>query len=178
MRVFTYKWFSEKVKRSIKLAGARYTPEINVSLPVVKVFDALARNDNFVNDFTILQKDLNKAWKEFYLKKSYKAVNVSKKIMNKLSKVVSDIDNFLNQIPNATFDEIKFSHLIKIIKKSEEVLREIERILRNEEKNPIGKKSPMQHTKYDEAIRHYLYECRKLKDVIFDIRKKLKVRRL
>lgn len=41
------KWQSEIYEKAKNIAGKRYTPEININLPISQTFDGLARNENF-----------------------------------------------------------------------------------------------------------------------------------
>lgn len=42
-------WFNYKNQESITALGARYTKEFNIELPIVKLFDGIAKNNNFKN---------------------------------------------------------------------------------------------------------------------------------
>ena len=45
-RVLSVQWFAEHIERSVKNLGARYTPEINIDLPILQQFDIIRRNQN------------------------------------------------------------------------------------------------------------------------------------
>ena len=45
--ILTPEWFKATVDHAIEDAGPRYTPELNVDLPIVSVFDSLARTNEF-----------------------------------------------------------------------------------------------------------------------------------
>lgn len=44
---FTHQWFADRLDEAIANAGARYTPEINVGLPIADLFDGLGRTRAF-----------------------------------------------------------------------------------------------------------------------------------
>lgn len=44
---FNSRWFTERIEECIVDAGARYTPELDVSLPIAQVFDGLGRTEAF-----------------------------------------------------------------------------------------------------------------------------------
>ncbi len=44
---FNHRWFTERIEESIADAGARYTPELDVALPIAQLFDGLGRTDAF-----------------------------------------------------------------------------------------------------------------------------------
>jgi len=58
--LFTAKWFQDQINRTIANAGPRYTPEINVTLPVSKVFDGLYRHTRFFEDLARLRREIKK----------------------------------------------------------------------------------------------------------------------
>lgn len=45
--IFTMQWFSNLLDENIKNLGPRYSPQLNVSLPIAKVFDGLSRDEAF-----------------------------------------------------------------------------------------------------------------------------------
>jgi hypothetical protein len=44
---FNQRWFTERIEESIMDADARYTPELDVRLPIAQLFDGLGRTDAF-----------------------------------------------------------------------------------------------------------------------------------
>lgn len=58
--LFTAKWFQDQLNRTIANAGPRYTPEINVALPISKVFDGLYRHSRFFEDIAVLRREIKK----------------------------------------------------------------------------------------------------------------------
>jgi len=45
--VLTGEWFDRKLDRTVKAAGPRYTPEVNVELEIAEVFEGIARTDGW-----------------------------------------------------------------------------------------------------------------------------------
>ena len=63
-------WFRKRLEEAINNAGARYTAELNVEVPVSKHFDALGRTKAFVDENIELHKALNKSYSDLdHLKK-------------------------------------------------------------------------------------------------------------
>ena len=48
---FSREWFADRLKQSIANLGKRYTPELNVELPIAKVFDGLSGGSFFYKHF-------------------------------------------------------------------------------------------------------------------------------
>ena len=57
---FSDKWFRERYEEARAAAGARYTPELNVDLPIARVFDGLGRTEAFFRSFQKLRGVLRK----------------------------------------------------------------------------------------------------------------------
>ena len=55
-------WFQQKLDEVIAAIHPRYTPELNVQLPISKVFDSLCRSPAFLASFQKAYGDLGKAW--------------------------------------------------------------------------------------------------------------------
>lgn len=58
---FSQGWFKRKIDRALESAGARYTPKLNVELPISKKFEALGRTDEFWADFAELARKFREA---------------------------------------------------------------------------------------------------------------------
>lgn len=58
--LFSESWFADQLNRTKENAGARYTPELNVDLPVGRVFDGLYRTKEFFREIGGLQKEIRK----------------------------------------------------------------------------------------------------------------------
>lgn len=62
---FSDEWFQSRLKEAIANAGARYTPryipEINIELPIARLFDGLGRTKAFFNRFKVIKGKLEKS---------------------------------------------------------------------------------------------------------------------
>ncbi len=59
-KILTAEWFRQKFERARVNVGERYTPELNVELPIAKLFDGLARTPAFAAEIQALRR----AWRE------------------------------------------------------------------------------------------------------------------
>src|SRR5207247_10133638 len=55
---FTEQWFEGRVAEALAAAGPRYTPELNVNLPVARAFEGLSRTEAFFADIRVLRGNL------------------------------------------------------------------------------------------------------------------------
>jgi hypothetical protein len=56
--LFTTEWFRQRVDSAIANVGARYTPELNVDLPIAAIFDGLGRTPAFFDHIARLKGEL------------------------------------------------------------------------------------------------------------------------
>lgn len=55
--MFSMKWFEHRLLETLSNVGPRYTPELNIELPLSKIFDSLGCTGNFINDIKKLCGD-------------------------------------------------------------------------------------------------------------------------
>ena len=60
--LFSPQWFRDRLDEAIAIVGPRYTPELNVHLPVSAVFDGLSRSPEFLQRFRQAYGGVGKAW--------------------------------------------------------------------------------------------------------------------
>lgn len=60
--LLTPAWFQQRLGEAIAAVGPRYTPELNVRLPLSAVFEALSRSPDFLARFQQAYGDIGKAW--------------------------------------------------------------------------------------------------------------------
>ncbi|HEY4354453.1 MAG TPA: hypothetical protein VGN16_01805 [Acidobacteriaceae bacterium] len=56
-------WFDKRLEEAIDTAGPRYTPEVNVDLPIVQNFDAFGRTGVWIQRLKTLASQINKAYR-------------------------------------------------------------------------------------------------------------------
>ncbi|MFZ1087318.1 MAG: hypothetical protein WAN35_20335 [Terracidiphilus sp.] len=59
--VFDSNWFDKRLQEAISTAGPRYTPEVNVELPIIHEFDAFGRTSAWVKRLKKYAADISKA---------------------------------------------------------------------------------------------------------------------
>ncbi|KIC61438.1 NACHT domain-containing protein [Chryseobacterium taiwanense] len=97
---FSDSWFKEKLNHSILNLEKRYTPDNNVDLPIAKIFDGLARDTFFKEQFDVYYHDfIKKLNKISSLKVDVTALELSEKIQ-------STGLNIIRQVDAIDFDEI------------------------------------------------------------------------
>lgn len=95
--LFSDIWFQDHLNESIANVGPRYTPEVNVALPIARLFDGLGRTPAFfqrLNDhITAVRKQyryMTGREAELVAKSEYEALSQKMKRLTDLAKTVSD----------------------------------------------------------------------------------------
>lgn len=65
---FSNTWFSKLVDESVVAAGPRYTPEIDVHLPIAQLFDGLGRTDEFFNRIKLNLREVKNALRRMHFR--------------------------------------------------------------------------------------------------------------
>ena len=86
--VFSKKWFENHISEMIEVAGPRYTPELNVRLPILEIFDYLGRTQEFCQ---LIKKDYGS------IKIKYKDISGTK-IKNELPDNVNQISILIDKL--------------------------------------------------------------------------------
>ncbi len=60
--LFAPQWFQQRLEEAIAAVGPRYTPELNVRLPISALFDGLSRSPAFLSRFQQAYGGIGKTW--------------------------------------------------------------------------------------------------------------------
>ena len=100
MAMFEQKWQLNHLKKVKQKAGARYTPELNVSLPISEIFEGISRTKTF---YTNIRKKYGELLREFkYVTSKFESKDLQKeydkirKNFDNLCKVIEEIKTYNN----------------------------------------------------------------------------------
>lgn len=158
------KWQGAYLKKIKERAGNRYTPELNVDLPIAEIFDGISRTENF---YISIRKHYGKLSREFSrVSKKYENNNAQKLYQN-LKGEISQLSKILDKIKQYDTKKIPWDRVSERTKKANKILWELSDKLR-EEKSKAEKQKPEEQRnprrsvseRFDLDI-HYLYETQK-----------------
>jgi len=172
MKTFT-KWFTKKIGLAVAQAGPRYSPKVNVPLPINRVLYGLGRTDEYYLEFSELRQEFIKEWDQSSLKGNFKTVSLPFKSFDKLTEELNKIIPFFDRVEKAGFENINFDVLDRIYKKAYKALIALDNVLRKavEDKksakvdDPAGSGSPSA----SERLQHFIYEVRKIQELIYKL---------
>ena len=111
------KWFKNQNELAIADLGARYTPEINVELDVIKNFDALSRNVKFKNRLDNLYHETMVSYRKFFKHLE----NKEDVLQTSLESLNSSLKSFEGLYYSIVFDGISYIDLEKVFSLLEEI---------------------------------------------------------
>lgn len=99
---FDQKWFKDRLDQAVDTVGPRYTPPLNVELPVAKTFDGLGRTSSYFEDIFALYRRL-KELLGHYRNKRIEALWPEQ--YHQLERQLQNLLDYLITIPTCETDE-------------------------------------------------------------------------
>ncbi len=87
-------WYNKHLARIKQKAGARYTPELNVNLPISRIFDGISRNHKFYQEIREKYGELFRAFR--YVSSKYE----NQDLQNEYEKINGKMHKFLKLLEN------------------------------------------------------------------------------
>jgi len=114
---FDQKWFTEKINESIADAGARYTKELDIELPIAQLFDGLGRTDSFYKRVKGFVVDIQKHLPSH----QYRAVFPSpiQIALAKLNQAINQICQILSAIDEHSIEILEWETIEKMISQAQ-----------------------------------------------------------
>ena len=166
---FSNQWFKGQINKSITDLGTRYTPELNFELEIAKVFDGIARDNNFEKRFAQVYDDL--------LKKSSKAINLlrDERLAEKKEELVRNLQQIVTKYSRIDFKEIQIASYKKIVEASETLRGSIlscENLLgeldKKDEEQKVKKEAKTSYVSKSDKFNYELYNLRELSGSIYE----------
>jgi hypothetical protein len=170
--LFTNLWFQRRLEESLASVGPRYTPELNVELPISDLFDGIARSQDFFARFQERYGDVGKS----LMKASSR--DMGEDFHDRMTALKKQLDQLI--IFTKTFDcsgitpfdwqsmKIQANESLESVEKILGFLRELEKKKEeNEGKEAAKKTSPFS---FGESLNHTRYSLRRIEEKIFKFR--------
>ncbi|RJR51410.1 MAG: hypothetical protein C4576_03660 [Desulfobacteraceae bacterium] len=157
-------WQMAHLSKIRKRAGNRYTPELNVDLPIGEVFDGLCRTRNFYN---LVRSNYGKLNREFGHVSSTYEDRETQKIYQNLLKEISSLSEDLSKLKDYSTNDIPWGRIEVASQRATEILWDLSRKLREEnakaekqkESGGSGGHRASERRNFDI---HHLYETQKV----------------
>ena len=158
-QLFSQTWFQSRLEESIKNVGPRYTPEVNVELPIAKIFDGLGRTQDFFRRLRTIQHQIQK-----FSSKATHTEEEAKLASEKLKDRIEKILNFFDELDEKSINTINFScvntvayAVLALADEYDDILRKID--IENKKVKPG----------YPQDYGHERYQLRELKNTLYSL---------
>lgn len=163
-RFLDKKWQKSHLKKIKESAGNRYTPELNVELPIADIFDGISRTENF---YISIRKHYGKLNREFgRVSQKYENEEIQRNYKI-LKNEIFQLSKLLDKLKEYNTREISWVRINSRTKKASESLWKLSDKLREEKDKTEQQKTEdkqEQQRSVSEKIGsdiHYLYEAQK-----------------
>ena len=157
---FSQNWFQARLDEVLANAGARYSPELNVELPVAKLFDGLGRTKTFFQIIKVISVKIKKCFLDTIPNDNLQSITVASE---KLQFKINQLLEILNKIDPIAVEPINFYLIAKLASESRYITYEYIDVLRaiEEEKKNKDKQKGNNTTIYSGIYsyqQHHLYK--------------------
>lgn len=123
---FDQDWFCSRLNESIKAAGARYTPEIHVDLPIARDLDRFSRSDRTFTEVKSLAVGIRRARQGLaHASRSLEDPSLRSDV-DYLSKTTGSVLDALNELEPCPFGPLPFP---KVVKTAEQARTAVSQVL-------------------------------------------------
>jgi hypothetical protein len=110
--LFSQQWFENRVEEAVANVGPRYTPELNVELPIAQLFDGLGRTSGFCERITGLYGEIKKAYSKAH---SERIKNLVKDELKPLEENMDQLLTYLIAVEELEVAPINFELVGKLV---------------------------------------------------------------
>jgi hypothetical protein len=163
-------WFQNALAKTLANAGARYTPELHVNLPINQVFDGLGRTQDLFSRLASLTGEIKKKWKA-----AVRSVSKEKApSFLKLETIMSQLLQIWKEFPQQGVGFLKLEKASELCKEASKVVSSCTSELRAhqrtiEEAEKVAKKDAVKNSvgSHGEQVRYSQHLLGNLYDALY-----------
>jgi hypothetical protein len=149
---FSQQWFQDRLAEAIANAGARYTPELNVELPIARLFEGLGRTSSFLIRVKTLYGQIKRAYSNVL---SNEATEIAKDEFDHLQTAMQPLQTLLQDIRELDVNKVDWDSIHSLASEAITFARVCIQKL-DEVKTTTGSDKNYSVNPFDTA-RHYLH---------------------
>lgn len=165
--LFSQQWFEDRLKEAIANVGPRYSPELNVELPIVRIFDCLGRTTEFRRRMKVLYGETIKADR---MARTKQAEEVAKDELDSLEENLKRLMPIMDRIEGTEMMYIDWNSLAGVASECKRIaskcIQSLRTIARQKEKtsSSLSEREVRGHSVDFGYELHYLLEFRRTID--------------
>lgn len=118
---FSHRWFKDRIDVTIANAEPRYTPELNVKLPIAQMFEGLGRTQDFFKQLYLLYGKIKKAYFDMDLRR---AEELDRNRFNSLKKGIDIFIAAMEELKETESEFFEFNEISKFVHSLEDTVWE------------------------------------------------------
>jgi len=161
--LFSQQWFKNRIEEAVANVGPRYTPELNVELPIARLFDGLGQTPDFYTRIMNLYGPIKTTYSKV---QSRKALETAKDEIESLKEPINQVLSIIDSVDDAEAAPIDWNRIEKSAHKSISLSRDCIQKLEDAAKE---KKEKVTSCKEETSYQHpedYGYERYHLNELI------------
>jgi hypothetical protein len=135
-QTFGEDWFKARLEEAIHTAGARYTPELNLGLPIADKFEFFGRTTSFFDSLKAQAKDIRENYRRLYPHNDVLEHKAISEAYESLSESLKTLLLSLGSIQVQPIDELPFKPIIQQLSSAIQLTDEIGNLLSTQEFKP------------------------------------------
>lgn len=152
-------WLNSHLKKIKQRAGSRYTPELNVDLPIAEIFDGISRTKDF---YTSIRNHLGKLEREFgRVSPKYKDEKAQRLYKN-LRKEISSLAKLTGKVKEFNTSTIPWKNINRRTRRAEKLLWNLSDKLHKERTKTEQHKTSSEQDKILPASERFSYDIHSL----------------
>jgi hypothetical protein len=124
--LFSGAWFSDKTHLAVQAAGPRYTPELNVELPIAFVFDGLGRTPRFQEVLGAHVRTLRRS--RSYLRTRGTDAPLTQRLSRSVAECSKQVDQLVSELDAITvdgFEPLPWESVLEKLQQIDDALEEL-----------------------------------------------------
>jgi len=113
--LFTQQWFEDRIEEAVANVGPRYTPELNVELPITRLFDGLGRTSEFYTRLKVLYGKIKRKYTNAL---SSRVEGLAKDEFEHLRESISPVLSIMEGIEKSEVSPINWGSIVELTSKS------------------------------------------------------------
>jgi hypothetical protein len=168
--LFSKEWFRQQFERTKENAGPRYTPELNVDLPIAEIFEGLSRSDDFKSKIATLRAKLARKSRIGVSEHEKFLISPNQALNESMSKLFSRIDLTITAL--STMDkQIDWAGLQESIHETETKTEACRAAIRSyeEQKRELRGGKEAANREHSSMFADHQYRFREVEEILYQL---------
>ncbi len=155
------RWFKSHIEEAVVNAGPRYSPELNVELPIAQYFEGLGRTFTFISD---IKRKFEGIIIDFYEHFMHRDPEIIVTEINQIEEIIKRLEKIITSIRENSVEKLDFNLITDSSEKTIEIIDLCYDKLREEEKSEKLKTDDKSKIQRNDQYNYEKYKLRRLRE--------------